>query len=318
MNSSFKKLSSVIKKAKSIAIFTHINQDEDALGSSVSLGLALKKIGKNAKVFICDKFTDAQEAIFKKDIISFSSCEPNEFDLMISTDVPSKQRMGKYAEVFCNFNNTIMLDHHTTVDLNPTYYYVDTLSSSCSELSYMLIKAMKIKIDKEIATYIYAGLSSDTSSFINSNVNESSFAVALELLKAGADTTKVNEKLYRMKSKKEVELTKYLWNNYVIKKDCAYCVVSFDTLKQLKAKKTDCDSFSRELVSISGVNMSFSLVEIERGLFSLSMRALSGFDVRSIAAKLGGGGHLCASGAKFTAKDIDEAKDMVLKAVFSK
>ena len=40
---SLKEIAKIIKKSNSIAIFTHINPDFDALGSSMSLYYALKK-----------------------------------------------------------------------------------------------------------------------------------------------------------------------------------------------------------------------------------------------------------------------------------
>ena len=101
-------------------------------------------------------------------------------------------------------------------------------------------------------------------------------------------------------------------------KKCAYCLVDYETLKSMKGKKTDCDCFSSELVSIKGIKYSFSLVEFEKNLFALSMRAKSGENVRNIAEKLGGGGHICAAGAKFKAESMEEAKNKVLKALFSK
>jgi len=87
-------------------------------------------------------------------------------------------------------------------------------------------------------------------------------------------------------------------------------------LTELKGKKADCDSYSRSLVSIEGINRSFSLIEEKEGLFKLSMRSKVGYDIRIIAEKLGGGGHVCAAGATFTAKNIRDAKKMVLDAIF--
>ena len=46
------------------------------------------------------------------------------------------------------------------------------------------------------------------------------------------------------------------------------------------------------------------------------MRSKKGYDVRVIAEELGGGGHICAAGAKFEAKNIQEAKKRVLDAMF--
>ena len=45
------------------------------------------------------------------------------------------------------------------------------------------------------------------------------------------------------------------------------------------------------------------------------MRAKHGGDVRSVALALGGGGHLAAAGAVVKAKNIEEAKNIVLDLI---
>lgn len=314
MNKSLKYLAKLIKKAKSVAIFTHINPDCDALGSSVPLMLAIRELNKKADVYVEDDLTYSETLIFDQKLLKNGPCNPDEYDLMISTDVPKIKRLGSYGETFVLFQNRIVLDHHKNEDTAGDYCYIDTQLSSCSEISYELIKLLKVKITKQMATYLYAGLSSDTYSFMNTNVNPNSFRVALELLKMGIDVDFINEKLYKTKTEKEVLLSGYLWSNFVKENDIAYCVVDYATFTKLGASKNDCDSFSPELLCIDGINKSFSLVEIEPGCFNLSLRCKRNGDVRSVAEKLGGGGHLGASGAKFNAKNMQEAKQMVLKA----
>ena len=314
MNSSFKQIAKIIKKSKSVAIFTHINPDGDALGSSLPLALAIRALGKNVDVFIKNEFTYSQSLIFDKSLVKNGNCNPKDYDLMISTDVPSKERLGDYGGIFLSFENRIVLDHHTNIDTKSKYYYIDTEMSSCAEITFEVIKALKVKITEPMASYLYAGLSSDTNSFINSNVNENSFETALQLLRYGAKINEISEKLNKSKTKKEIELISYLWKNYVIDNDVAYCLVDFNTLTKLNSKKSDCDSFSSDLMCIDSINYSFSLVEFEQGNFSLSLRCKENYNVMKIAEKLGGGGHLCASGAKFKAKDMQEAKNLVLSA----
>lgn len=314
MNSSLKEIAKIIKKAKSVAIFTHINQDCDALGSSVPLMLAIRSLNKRADVYVRDELTYTQTLIFDKSLINNGDCNPEEYDLVISTDVPSKDRLGVYGDVFMSFENRIVIDHHVNRGIIGKYYYIDTERSSCCEISFELIKKLKVKITKEIASYLYSGLSSDTHSFMNANVNKNSLKTALNLFELGADVNMVNEKLYKTKSEKEVQLLSYMWKNYVIDGEIVYCLVDYKTLTKMKAKKSDCDSFSGDLLCIDSVKCSFSLVEFEEGHFNLSMRGKNYENVMIVAEKLGGGGHLRAAGAKFYAKDIDEAKNMVLNA----
>ena len=48
----FRRAKGLIKKSNSIYIVAHINPDGDAIGSTFSMYLALKNMGKNVKVIL--------------------------------------------------------------------------------------------------------------------------------------------------------------------------------------------------------------------------------------------------------------------------
>ena len=313
---SLKEILKIIKKAKSIAIFTHINPDFDALGSSYALYYTLKKMGKNVEFFTKEKLNSLQKLIFE-DEAKHTLCDKKNFDLFICVDVSSLNRLGDYSSLFeSKEKNTMVLDHHVCTELIGLYNFINHKKSSCSEIILDVIKALKVKPEPKVASFLFAGLSSDTGSFLNSNTNIDSFKAATKLIEFGADTSLISQSLYETRTLKEIIFKKYLWNNFKIYKDTAYCLVDNLSLTELKGKKSDCDSFSRSLVSIENVNRSFSLIEEKKGIFNLSMRSKTGYDVRVVAERLGGGGHVCAAGAKFEAKNIQTAKKMVLDIMF--
>ena len=309
---SLNEIKKVIKKSKSIALFTHISQDCDALGSTFGLALALKKLGKNVQIFLKEDFTDEQKPLFDENSISKERCEISDFDLFICCDLSSLNRLGDYSYIFDGKNKTICLDHHICQKFIGKYNYIDSESSSCCEIVYKLIKKLNVRIDSEIATKLYTGLDTDTSSFRNTNTNSNSLLTAYYLLEYGANIKKINQVLYQSYSLKDIDFQKYLYNNFKIKNDCAYITLTYNQLKSLNGNKEDCSSYSRNLVNIKGINYSFSLIENEPNEYKLSMRSKVGYDVREITASLGGGGHSCAAGATINAKNIDEALKIVL------
>ena len=312
---SLKEIAKIIKKSNSIAIFTHINPDFDALGSSMSLYYALKKLGKKVELYIKDKLTYQADLLLDASILTSDDCS-DKYDLYIATDTPALHRLGDYADIFRNSNNnTIILDHHTNYDLKGKYNFIDVGFSSCSEISFNVIKLLKVKIDPLIATVIYAGLSSDTNSFVNGNTTATSFKNANELTKLGANIVDVNEKLYRTKTKTELKFKKYLYDNLKIVDNIAYCLIDLDTIKLLGGNKSNCSGFSTDLISIENIQYSFSIAEAEQGLYDISFRAKQGFNVNKIAKELGGGGHLCAAGAKIKAENIETLAENILKII---
>lgn len=315
MNKELKKIAKEIKGAKKIALFTHISPDCDALGSVFALYNALTGIGKKVEIYSKDNFTSTDELLFDLSVVKSADCDAEKYDLFIACDVSTLKRLGDYAKVFKEKENTVLIDHHHNSEQIGKYNFVNPQRSSCCEIVFDLLQLLKIKISSIVASNLYCGLSSDTNSFINSNTNVLSFETAHKLIEFGADIGKLNELLYHTRSKKSLKFKSYLWNNYKIKDDIAYILMPYEELHSLKGKKSDCDGYSHSLITIQGVNYSFSIVEEIKGFFNISMRSKANYDVRAKAEKLGGGGHICASGARFNAKSINEAKNKVLKAI---
>ena len=312
---SIKEIAKVLKKSKKIAIFSHDRPDYDALGSTYALYFGLKSLGKEVSMFQEENIPETYKTFFDDDFITYGQCDSTDFDTFICCDVSSLNRLGIYASLYNYQNNTIVFDHHITTKLIGKYNYVDASMSSCSEMVYDLLKMMKVHFSTKILSYIYIGLSSDTKSFINNNTNEHSFKVAYEILKFGVDTTKINDILYRSIAKKEVDFQKYLWNNYKIEKNIAYLTMDNKTLQSLGGDFDMCSGFSGKLIKIEGIKYAFSLIEREPGIISLSMRSRAGYNCRSIAEKLGGGGHFYASGATIKSTSFAKVRKEVIKTI---
>lgn len=305
----------MINVANNIAIFTHISPDCDAIGSCMALQKGLTHMGKNVTCFAKDELTKNQLLIFDNPKFSKGDCDFSKFDLCISVDASSFGLLGDYAEGFKNHKNTIVFDHHQSNKMFATEHYVSSGFSSCCEIVMHFLCFLKVEITKDMASMLYSGVSADTNSFINSNVTYQTFANATKLVRLGANVNKVNELQYKNRTRIEVLCKKFLWTNLKFKNDIAFCSVSFEDLKSMNAKKSDCDTFSNDLLGIDGVNYSFALIEENKGEIKLSMRSKAGYDVQKIAFQLGGGGHICASGAKIYNKTLSQAEEIVLSLI---
>lgn len=314
-NNSLKEIARVVKKAKSIALFTHMSPDCDALGSVYGLYYSLKQLKKDVTIFTKDNYTAVEKILFDEALSNKEACDYDKYDLFISCDTPTFNMLGEYSDVFHQKENRIMLDHHQKTMEIGKYNYIDSTRSSCCEIVFDLLKVLKVQITPQIASGLYVGLSSDTNSFVNSNTTQNSFNTAKELIELGADIGKLNETLYSMRTRKSLVFKKYLWNNFKIKGDCAYCLMPYKELMKLEGEKSDCVGFSHSLVTIQGINYGFSIIEFPQGFYQISLRSKIGYDVRKVAEKIGGGGHTCASGARFYAKNMTEAKNKVLNAI---
>ena len=314
MKNSLKDIARLIKRSGKIAIFTHINPDYDALGSSLALYYACQSLNKEVDIYIKDELTKTQRLLVDSTVLK-NEFTDRQYDVFISTDVSSKELLGDYKDVFINAQTNIVIDHHSSNELIGKFTFREPSYSSCSEIIFLLIKLMKVKITDKIASLVYVGLSGDTNSFTNTNTNQNSYYTACECYKYGGDTVKINEIMYRTQTTKETELEKYLLNNYHTRNDVAYCVVTLKTLEEMDARKADCDFYSSKLISMEGINIAFSVIESKPNYYNLSFRSKYGFNVRDIASKFGGGGHIGAAGAKLQYDDVDKLLNQILETI---
>ena len=303
-----------IKEAKKIAIFSHISPDIDCLASSYGLRLALLSLGKEVDLFNKETFTLDQRLLLDEKLMKKGDVNPEKYDLFIALDTPTIDRLGEYKDVFDAFPNTIKIDHHRNSAPYALINIVDATASATCQMLYDFIRYLGVKITPEIADMLFAGLSTDTSSFMNGNTSLLSFETATKLFRLGAHVHKINEALYYNTARSTLAIKKvFLEKMQIIDDQIAICYISLDDLKKAGATKSDCDGFSRELSLIEGVNMACQITQKTKDTFNMSFRSKEGYDVNLIASIFGGGGHLCASGAVCKAKTAESLIDALIK-----
>ena len=100
-----------IKQAETIVIMVHETPDGDAVGSMLSMNLALKKMGKKVDVIVKEfprTFAFLPEANTVK-----TTSDVETYDLAISLDCADLKRLvGR--EYFEKAKKTIVIDHHSS------------------------------------------------------------------------------------------------------------------------------------------------------------------------------------------------------------
>ncbi len=110
-------------------------------------------------------------------------------DCIIVIDAPALQNLGAlYTANQSQFQTApvVNIDRHLTNTFFGTANIVEKTISSISELVFQFIETLDIEIDKEIATNLYAGITSATNNFSSYSVNAHTFETAAKLLKLGA------------------------------------------------------------------------------------------------------------------------------------
>ena len=116
----FTKAIELIKASEKILILTHKNPDGDAVGSVLSLGLALDSLNKKNDIILKDKIPKVLEFLPEKEKIRYfedlseSDLTDGKYDLVILSDCAELERTGveNIEEIIKPAKNLLIIDHH--------------------------------------------------------------------------------------------------------------------------------------------------------------------------------------------------------------
>lgn len=290
-----------------IVVISHVNPDGDAIGSGLALTLGLKKMGKNVRFILQDKYPDSVKFLNEINIVEqYDENNEYKFDLSICVDGATDDRLGKAKELLKD-RFVINIDHHISNTLYGKLNYVEEISST-SELIYKFLKFCEIDIDINMAEALYTGLVNDTGNFSHDNVTEKTFEMAAELKRIGASNSKVVREFFNTKSLPAIKLLGIAMYEmeYNENKKLAYYFMSKETLDKYNGRKEDTEGIVEKLISFKEAEVSLFLREDKIGVIKGSMRSKHDIDVNEIASIFGGGGHRKAAGftSELSAEEI--------------
>lgn len=292
----------MIQQANRVCIFPHISADGDSVGSAFALQLALKKMGKQAVVFLEEEIQ--QRYRFATEGVSYivvgQAMPEADWDLAIAVDCADVARLGKREEIFRNAPASILIDHHQFNGGFADANYIDvTWPAACMGI-YALIQALAVEMDTAIATLLYVGLMTDTGGFRHSNTTPQAHEMAASLLPYGICPANVSQHVFDNMTR-----GRFLLNGEIIKRaefflqgKVCICYLPETVFAQCGAVEEDGEGITDYLRNIEGVEVGI-FVRNKGDLLKISMRAKSYVDVASVAAYFNGGGHTRAAGASF-------------------
>ncbi|MBE6596972.1 MAG: hypothetical protein E7641_04795 [Ruminococcaceae bacterium] len=331
MNTNFKKLSfdelceKLCEEKRTLIVF-HARPDADAVGSAFALRALLWQMNIPAICACTDEIPErlsflteeAQGSVLLDDTLLLGH------ERVISVDAASPSQLGSLFDRL-HKDIDIMIDHHSEGKVYADNY-VRPEAAATGEIildiaKYLLDKGRIGYISEEIYCCIYAAISSDTGCFRYSNVTPNTHACGAELVASGIDTAQINHRLFECKSLKQIKA----------EGEAARRLETFSGGRVASVKFPYSAKFSMSLLdehletvidvprSIIGVEVAVAVKQLEdKGVFRVSMRSNSDFDVSAVCACFGGGGHKKAAGCTVEARTIDDAEKMILGEVFKR
>lgn len=305
----------IIKSSKKIYVGSHVQPDGDNIGSTLALGMALKKINKDVSLIKVDHIPKDYLFLPNIELIKEYDIDEN-IDTFIALDSSSMDRLGVGKQFALKADNIINIDHHISNTNFGHINIVSPTSAATGELVYELIDEIGIDIDEDIATCLYTAISTDTGSFMYSNTTYNTHLIAAELLRKGIDIEGININLYQSRSLERTNLFIDCLNRLELFMDNQIGVVAVtqQMLEENNAKMEDTEGIVSYIRDIDSVEVAVLLKEMKCDEVKVSLRSKKTIDVSKICTKLNGGGHKRAAGCTIN-YGITEAKQIILNEI---
>jgi len=289
-----------IKDMETFCVVGHVRPDGDCIGSQLALTLALRDAGKKVTCWNQDP-VPSKLAFLDPDKIVRKPAAGQKFDCVIATDCASLERLGDTAARVENRKLLINIDHHASNTRYGQINWIAPREPSSGELIFRLIKAAGWPVTKPIANCLFTAISTDTGSFQYASTLPSSYQVAGELVKRGADLAKICDEVYQSYPLARVRLLRHVYNTFHLTGEnrIAYFWLKKKDYTRTGSDPSDSEGLIDHIRSIEPVVVACVFEEMEANLTRISLRSKSdAVNVNHVAQLFGGGGHQAAAGAK--------------------
>lgn len=300
------KISEILEGIQTLGIAGHVRPDGDCVGSCMGLYLYVKE---NYPQIQTDIYLDHPKEVFgyldRMDEIKMETAGEKHYDVFITLDVSSKERIGLAGEYFDTAKKTVCIDHHISNLGFGQINYIRGDISSASEVLYNLLD--EEKISRSVAMAIYTGIIHDTGVFQYSSTSPDTMRIAGELMKKGFNFNKIIDESFYQKT--------YIQNQVMGRVLAESILLQHGKLVVGYMKKKDMDFYrvdGKDLEGIvsqlrltKGVEAAIFIYESQPQTFKVSLRSNGEVDVSKVAAFFGGGGHVRAAGCDMSGSMYD-------------
>lgn len=317
-----KKIFFIIQKAQNILIHLHPSPDPDCLGSALAMYIFLKRIKKKVTLISGDSpvpltfrnFPLVDKIINK----NFFEVDLRTFDLFIALDTADRRQISKIAPVkFPKNLKVINIDHHLTNKGIGHYNLIDKKAPANCQVLYEFFEKNKIKIDKNMASCLLAGIYGDTM-FKYEKVTPRTYEIITKLSKINRNFHSYIFDIDNSNTKENIDFMKLALNNIEthFNEKIAISFIDFESIKEKTHIATEKNDIPNLLKSVIDWEIGVSFIEYQKNKIKISLRTRNSkkYNLIKIAQKLGGGGHSNAAGANLS-MPFDEAKDLFLKTI---
>jgi bifunctional oligoribonuclease and PAP phosphatase NrnA len=283
----------VLRAGERFLVCSHAQPDGDAVGSMLAFGLLLKQMGKRADLVTADRVPGHYRRLPGVEMIHTMQRVHGPYDAVILLECDSPERTKlRGLEAFYQVN----IDHHLSGQDFANLNWIDREAVSVGEMVYRLARAAGAVITPEMARCFYITVLTDTGGFCYGAVRESTFALARDLVRAGADPVAIAQEVYFSTPASKLLLLGAALSRLTQEGRLAWLWVNNQDMLNSHATEEDSEGIVNYALGVESVEAAVFLRELPEGRIRLSLRSKGAVNVAAIAERLGGGGHENASG----------------------
>jgi phosphoesterase RecJ-like protein len=294
-------------------VTSHARPDGDAIGSVLATRELLRSLGKRVDAVMSDAVPVIYKPLPFADEIRQSKSVNGRYQAAIILECDTVQRTG-ISGIDAGDCLLVNIDHHNSAKPFAHVNWIKKDACATGEMVYELIRAAQVPLTPEMATCLYTAVLTDTGSFCFVGTNEHTFALAEELVRAGADPARIAHGVYFANPESKMRLLGEALHTLQRRGNLMWMHVTQQHMQQSHALEEDCEGLVNYALGIEGIETALFFRELPDHRFRVSLRSKGQIDVACIAEKFGGGGHRCASGCSI-AGPLDRAVDEIVRLV---
>ena len=280
-----------IKEYDTIIIHRHMKPDPDALGSQVGLKALLNHHFPEKTIKAVGYNEPTLTWMAEMDTVQDSDYQGA---LAIICDTANRPRIDdkRYEQAAY----TIKIDHHPNDDIYGDLSWVDTGSSSASEMIALFAENTQLDLSDQAAELLFAGIIGDTGRFLYPSTSARTLRIASFLREYNFDFASLTRKMDTI-SYKIAKLQGYIYDHLEVDENgAARVLLSQKILKEYNVTDAETAAIVGAPGRIDSVSLWGIFVEQADGHYRVRLRSKI-HPINQVAKEHDGGGHPLASGA---------------------
>jgi len=284
-----------IKAYDRIMLFRHIRLDGDCVGSTMGLKAVIQATWPEKEVWLIDgQHSDSLAFMNKPDEDVDDATYKDALGIVI--DTANEKRISNPKFTLCK--ELIKIDHHIEREAYAPLCWVEEERSSACEMiaDFCASFQSELTITKEAASYIYAGMVTDSGRFRYAEVNGETLRLGAFLMDKGIDTQRLYAQLY-LREFEALQFKAYVYSHMKrTENGVAYIHITLDMQEKFGLTFEMASASISYLDCIKGCLCWLAFIEAPDGAIRVRLRSRF-VTINQVAENYRGGGHACASGA---------------------